>query len=113
MNQNNHTVASSYEFCRVKKTIRNRTVLAAMTNKQSYNNGIMSKEEIDWLTVGFEWCLNFSYSENLALLLSSLKKSRYLCLIQILCFLVGIFALHKILILVKAQTKQSSNYLKH
>ena len=50
MNQKNHTVASSYEFCRVKKTIRNRTVLAAMTNKQSYNNGIMSKEEIDWLT---------------------------------------------------------------
>ena len=30
--------------------MRNRTVLAAMTNKQSHDNGILSNNEIKWLT---------------------------------------------------------------
>ena len=38
-----------FSFSRTGKKIANRTVLAAMTNKQSYDNGIMSKEEINWL----------------------------------------------------------------
>ena len=32
-----------------KNKNKNRTVLAAMTNKQSHSNGIISNEEINWL----------------------------------------------------------------
>ena len=32
-----------------RPTLRNRTVLAAMTNKQSHDDGILSDEEIRWL----------------------------------------------------------------
>ena len=49
MNEKKHLLSSSYQFNRVQKIIQNRTVLAAMTNKQSYDNGIISQEEIDWL----------------------------------------------------------------
>ena len=38
-----------FSFSRTEKKIANRTVLAAMTNKQSYDNGIISEEEIIWL----------------------------------------------------------------
>ena len=34
---------------RTGKVLKNRTVLAAMTNKQSYENGILSEEEKKWL----------------------------------------------------------------
>jgi len=40
----------SYIFKRTGKSVRNRIVLAAMTNKQSYDNGILSNDEIKWLT---------------------------------------------------------------
>ena len=40
----------SYVFPRTKKEIRNRSVLAAMTNKQSHHDGTLSDEEINWLT---------------------------------------------------------------
>ena len=30
-------------------SVRNRTVLAAMTNKQSHEDGTLSDEEISWL----------------------------------------------------------------
>ena len=46
---NNISVSDSYMFLRSRKTIENRTVLAAMTNKQSYDNGIISDDEINWL----------------------------------------------------------------
>ena len=46
---NNINISDSYMFLRSRKTIENRSVLAAMTNKQSYNNGIISDDEIDWL----------------------------------------------------------------
>ena len=39
----------SFVFKRSKKTARNRTVLAAMTNKQSHDNGIISDDEVKWL----------------------------------------------------------------
>ena len=39
-----------YVFSRTKKKIRNRSVLAAMTNKQSHRDGTLSDEEINWLT---------------------------------------------------------------
>ena len=39
-----------YVFPRIKKKIRNRSVLAAMTNKQSHRDGTLSDEEINWLT---------------------------------------------------------------
>lgn len=42
--------SSPYTFKRVEKKIRNRTLLAAMTNKQSFSNGIISNEEIEWLS---------------------------------------------------------------
>ena len=38
-----------FSFSRTEQKIANRTVLAAMTNKQSYDNGIISEEEIMWL----------------------------------------------------------------
>ena len=34
---------------RTGKVLKNRTVLAAMTNKQSHENGILSEEEKKWL----------------------------------------------------------------
>ena len=46
---NNINISDSYMFLRSRKTIENRTVLAAMTNKQSYDNGIISDDEIGWL----------------------------------------------------------------
>ena len=41
---------SSYIFPRTKKKIKNRSVLAAMTNKQSHSNGVISDQEIKWLS---------------------------------------------------------------
>ena len=40
----------SYIFPRVNKKVRNRSVLAAMTNKQSHSDGVLSDREIKWLT---------------------------------------------------------------
>ena len=45
----NINLSDSYMFLTSRKKIENRTVLAAMTNKQSYDNGIISDDEIDWL----------------------------------------------------------------
>ena len=42
-------LSEKFNFHRTKKTVRNRTVLAAMTNKQSHANGVISDEEIQWL----------------------------------------------------------------
>ena len=39
----------SYIFPRINKKVRNRSVLAAMTNKQSHSDGILSDREIKWL----------------------------------------------------------------
>ena len=36
---------------RTGKVLKNRTVLAAMTNKQSHENGILSDDEFNWLTM--------------------------------------------------------------
>ena len=41
--------STSYVFSRTNKKVKNRIVLAAMTNKQSHDNGIISKKEIEWL----------------------------------------------------------------
>ena len=46
---NKVNLSESYTFLRTRKKIENRTVLAAMTNKQSYDNGIISDNEINWL----------------------------------------------------------------
>ena len=46
---NKISLSESYTFLRARKKIDNRTVLAAMTNKQSYDNGVISNNEIDWL----------------------------------------------------------------
>jgi len=46
---NKSKVLQPYIFSRINKKIENRTVLAAMTNKQSYDNGIISDDEIKWL----------------------------------------------------------------
>jgi len=43
-------ILQPYFFSRAKKNIQNRTVLAAMTNKQSHENGMISDDEINWLT---------------------------------------------------------------
>ena len=40
----------SYTFPRTKKKIKNRSVLAAMTNKQSHDDGMISNQEIKWLS---------------------------------------------------------------
>lgn len=40
----------SYTFPRTKKKIKNRSVLAAMTNKQSHGDGVISNQEIKWLS---------------------------------------------------------------
>ena len=42
-------ISKPYIFPNLNKKIQNRTVLAAMTNKQSHNNGIISNDEINWL----------------------------------------------------------------
>lgn len=42
-------VSHPYIFPSINRTLQNRTVLAAMTNKQSYDNGIISDDEIKWL----------------------------------------------------------------
>tara|TARA_B100000212_G_scaffold83915_1_gene60828 strand:+ start:3174 stop:4271 length:1098 start_codon:yes stop_codon:yes gene_type:complete len=42
-------VSKPYTFKRVNIQIQNRTVLAAMTNKQSHDNGVISNDEINWL----------------------------------------------------------------
>ena len=39
-------ISRPYKFPRIDKKIHNRSVLAAMTNKQSYENGIISDDEI-------------------------------------------------------------------
>ena len=39
-----------YTFPRTKKKIKNRSVLAAMTNKQSHDDGVISNQEIKWLS---------------------------------------------------------------
>ncbi len=41
----------SYIFSRTRKAVKNRTVLAAMTNKQSHQNGVISDAEIKWLKI--------------------------------------------------------------
>ena len=43
-------VGEDFIFERTGHYVRNRTVLAAMTNKQSLQNGILSDDEIKWLT---------------------------------------------------------------
>ena len=45
----NSKINNPYKFLRTNKKISNRTVLAAMTNKQSHDNGILSDDEIKWL----------------------------------------------------------------
>ena len=42
--------SDSFIFTRTGHRIRNRTVLAAMTNKQSHSDGTLSEAEIKWLT---------------------------------------------------------------
>ena len=43
------SLTSDFVLPRTGKKIRNRTVLAAMTNKQSFDDGTLSDEEINWL----------------------------------------------------------------
>ena len=43
-----------FTFKRTGHTSRNRTVLAAMTNKQSANDGTLSEDEINWLLMRAE-----------------------------------------------------------
>lgn len=45
-----HDVLSPFTFPRGQRTVRNRCVLAALTNKQSHDNGCLSGEETRWLT---------------------------------------------------------------
>lgn len=44
-----HPALTPYTFERGKIRVRNRTVLAAMTNKQSHDDGTVSEDEIRWL----------------------------------------------------------------
>ena len=44
-----HPALASYVFQRGGIEVRNRTVLAAMTNKQSHDDGTASEDEINWL----------------------------------------------------------------
>ena len=39
-----------YIFSKRGRRVRNRALLAAMTNKQSHEDGTLSDEEITWLT---------------------------------------------------------------
>ena len=43
-------VLSPFTFARGHRTVRNRCVLAALTNKQSHDDGCLSDEETRWLT---------------------------------------------------------------
>ena len=45
----NSKIFTPYLFSRNNITVKNRTVLAAMTNKQSHKNGKISDDEIKWL----------------------------------------------------------------
>ena len=45
-----HDVLSPITFARGHRTVRNRCVLAALTNKQSNDDGCLSDEETRWLT---------------------------------------------------------------
>ena len=45
----NSKIFRPYLFSRNNITVKNRTVLAAMTNKQSHKNGKISDDEIKWL----------------------------------------------------------------
>jgi 2,4-dienoyl-CoA reductase-like NADH-dependent reductase (Old Yellow Enzyme family) len=47
-------VSSEFSIGKAGLTIRNRTVLAAMTNKQSHEDGTLSDEEISWLLMRAE-----------------------------------------------------------
>lgn len=42
-------ILAPYTFPHTGTTIRNRTVLAAMTNKQSGDDGVLSDDELEWL----------------------------------------------------------------
>ena len=44
-------VLSEFTFPRTGLTVRNRTVLAALTNKQSHEDGALSDDEHHWLTL--------------------------------------------------------------
>ena len=44
-----HPALEPYVFKRGSLCVHNRTVLAAMTNKQSHDNGVLSDDEIAWL----------------------------------------------------------------
>ena len=44
----------AYILPRTGVQVRNRAVLAAMTNKQSHEDGALSDEEIHWLTMRAE-----------------------------------------------------------
>ena len=41
--------SDSFTFPRTGHVVRNRSVLAAMTNKQSHTDGTLSDAEINWL----------------------------------------------------------------
>ena len=43
--------SDAFVLPRTGRTLRNRSVLAAMTNKQSHDDGTLSDEEIHWLTM--------------------------------------------------------------
>ena len=49
MMKNKPSPTDSFLFQRPGITTNNRIVLAAMTNKQSHNNGTISQAEINWL----------------------------------------------------------------
>ena len=42
-------ILTPYEFPRTGTQVRNRTVLAAMTNKQSHTDGSLGDDELEWL----------------------------------------------------------------
>ena len=49
-----HPALEPFTFQRTGKRIDNRCVLAAMTNKQSHGNGVLSEAEINWLAARSE-----------------------------------------------------------
>ena len=49
-----HPALAPFTFARGPHTVKNRCVLAAMTNKQSHDDGCLSKEEIRWLEMRAE-----------------------------------------------------------
>ncbi len=50
----------TFDFPRTGKKARNRAVVAAMTNKQSNEDGTLSDEEINWLIRRAEGALELS-----------------------------------------------------